>query len=137
MRRAFLLMAAVLALLGSACGSDDGDGDASADTAAAGPTTSTTVAKAPANTPEEAVDTLLRAWQNNDRVVALRIAHEEAVAVLFSRPYSATQSRGCDQPSQLGTDCVYRLTGGPASLRVHVIGDEATGWVVETAEFLE
>ena len=123
MRRAIVLTAAVLALVGSACESGDGGADASSETTAAGPTTSTTVAKAPGNTPQEAVETLLRAWENNDRQVALHIAHEEAVAVLFSRPYTASESRGCDQPSQLGTDCVYRLTGGSTSLRLHVIGD--------------
>jgi hypothetical protein len=133
-RRALLLLL-VAPLLVAGCGSDDGG--SAADTTEPGPTTSTTVAKAPANTVEEALETLLRAWQNQDRVVALRIAHEPAVAVLFSRPYAATSARGCDAGGQLGTDCVFRLAGGSASVRLHVIGDETDGFVVESAEFLE
>ena len=135
MRRALLLVVATLALVGPACGSGDESSDAT-DTTAAGPTTSTTVPKAPANTRDEAVETLLRAWQNNDRATALYIAHEAAVATLFSRPHAATQSRGCDEPSQLGSACVFRLAGGSASLRLHVIGDDTRGFVVDVAEYL-
>ena len=136
MRRSLLTLAAVLALLGAACGSDNGEAE-TADTTLAGPTTSTTVAKAPATTVQEAVETLLRAWQNDDRAVALRIAHEPAVESLFSRPYTAAQPRGCDEPGQLGADCVFRLAGGSASLRLHVVGDATAGYLVDVAEFLE
>jgi hypothetical protein len=134
MRRALLLVIVALALVGPACSS--GDGSSAADTTVAGPTSSTTVPKAPANTRDEAVETLLRAWQNNDRTTALYIAHEPAVATLFSRPYAATQARGCDQPTQLGSACVFRLAGGSASLRLHVIGNETQGFVIDVAEFL-
>jgi hypothetical protein len=138
MRRALPLVVAALAVLvlGSACGSDGGS-SSSTETTVAGPTTSTTVPKAPANTVQEAVETLLRAWQNNDRTTALYIAHEPAVATLFSRPYAATQSRGCDEPGQLGSSCIFRLAGGAASLRLHVIGEATQGFVVDKAEFLE
>jgi hypothetical protein len=137
MRRWVLVVAALLCLvLVGACGSDGDSSDAS-ETTVAGPTTSTTVPKAPANSVDEAAQTLLRAWQNNDRQTALYIAHEPAVEALFARPYAATQSRGCDEPSQLGSACIFRLTGSPASLRLHVIGDATNGFVVDKAEFLE
>ena len=45
----------------------------------------------------------------------------------------ASVLRGCDEPSSVGSDCLYRYGNG--LLRMHITGSAETGFRVETVEF--
>jgi hypothetical protein len=121
----------------AACGKDspavDGAGTA---TTVAAPTTTTTVAKGHFAAPLEAANHLMAAWKAGDETAALQGASQDAVVSLFEHEYSQYQSRGCDAPGQLGSDCNYRLAQA-GGVRIHVKADPTAGFLVESVTFID
>ena len=134
MRRRVALVCIVVVLLG-ACGGDDPE-QTTATTTTVAPTTSTTVAKGNWKTPLEAANNLITAWKNSDGDAGRRSATEEAVVTLFARAYAPHQSRGCDRPSQLGSDCNFRLSGA-GGVRLHLVADPVAGFLVDKVAFID
>jgi hypothetical protein len=123
----------VVALVG-AC--DSGGSSAARTTTTPAPTTSTTVPKGHFGSPQEAANHLMLAWKNSDGAAAFQGATQAAVEGLFARNYAQYQQRGCDAPGQLGSDCNYRLAGD-GGVRLHVIADPASGFLVERVTFID
>ena len=134
MTRRLTLLCCVLALAG-ACG-DGGSEDATATTTTVAPTTSTTIAKGSWKTPLEAANNLMLGWKNSDGAAATRSASQAAVETLFGRTYVQYQSRGCDAPSQLGSDCNFRLAGA-GGVRLHLVADPVAGFLVDKVTFID
>ena len=124
----------VVALL-AACGGDS-DGATATTTTAAPTTTTTAAAKGNWKTPLEAANNLMAAWKNSDGAAAARSANQAAVEAIFGRSYVQYQSRGCDAPSQLGSDCNYRLAGA-GGVRLHLVADPAAGFLVDKVTFID
>jgi hypothetical protein len=132
--RAVLAVLAVALLPLAACGKDS---DASARTTTTpAPTTTTTVAKGHYASPLEAANHLMAAWKAGDEAAALASGTRAAVDALFEHEYSQYQSRGCDAPGQLGSDCNYRLAQA-GGVRIHVAADPAAGFWVESVFFID
>lgn len=131
-RGGLLVLCAVVAL--GACGGG-GDKEAKATTTTAAPTT-TVPTRGQYRSPLEAANNLMLAWKNSDGEAARRSAKEEAVIAMFARPYAQYQQRGCDAPSQLGSDCNYRLAGA-GGVRLHVAADAAAGFLVDKVTFID
>jgi hypothetical protein len=55
---------------------------------------------------------------------------------MFARTYVQYQSRGCDAPSQLGSDCNYRLAGA-GGVRLHLVADPVAGFLVDKVTFID
>ena len=131
-RRTTWAFIALLAL--AACGGGGSEDGATTTTAA--PTTTTTIALGSWKTPQEAANNLMLAWKNSDGEAGRRSATQEAVLAMFGRSYFPHSPRGCDTPDQLGSDCVYRLSGA-GEVRLHVKQDTAAGWLVDKVTFLD
>lgn len=133
MRRRTTLAICLLLAVG-ACG-DGGPGGETTTTTRA-PTTSSTVALGVWKTPQEAANNMMQAWKNSDGDAMRRSATQEAVLVMFGRSYFPHSPRGCDAPDQLGSDCVYRLSGA-GEVRLHAKSDPAAGWIIDKVTFLD
>jgi hypothetical protein len=121
----------------TACGEDSpAVDDAGATSTAPAPTTTATVAKGHFGSPLEAANHVMSAWKAGDQAAALQAGSAAAIDSLFEHEYSQYQSRGCDAPGQLGSDCNYRLTQA-GGVRVHVIADPAAGFLVESVTFID
>ena len=129
MTRLAVLVVCLLAVLGGACG---GGSEKAASTTTTAPTTTAAPARGHWGTPQEAANNLMLAWKNSDGEAARRSAKEDAVLAIFAKGYAQYQQRGCDAPSQLGSDCNYRLAGSAGGLRLHVVADPAAGYLVES-----
>ena len=125
----------LLFIVVGACGGDGEKAPATTTTTVA-PTTSTTIAKGNWKTPLEAANNLMTAWKNSDGDAGRRSATEAAVIALFGRSYAQHQSRGCDTPNQLGSDCNYRLAG-VGGIRLHLVADPVAGFLVDKVTFIE
>lgn len=113
---AALLLAAFLL---AGCGEDQPAVDGpSPETPPPAPTTTTTAVPAELASPNEAATHLYSAWEAGDRDAALAGASAEATDALFARPFGSARLTGCDAPSQVGSDCVFRVADGV--LRMHV-----------------
>lgn len=134
MHRRVVLLCTVLALAG-ACGGGGSDG-ATATTTTAAPTTTTAAPKGSWKTPLEAANNLMTAWKNSDGDAARRSATDAAVLTLFGKTYAQHQSRGCDTPNQLGSDCNYRLAGA-GGVRIHLVADPVAGFLVDKVTFID
>jgi hypothetical protein len=127
--RPVLLVVCALAVVGGACG---GGGSTHAEaTTTTRPATTTTLAKGHWGSPQEAANNLMLAWKNSDGEAAAKSAKQDAVLFLFAKTYVQYQQRGCDAPSQLGSDCNYRLAAA-GGLRLHVVADPVAGYLVES-----
>jgi len=126
--RPVVFVVCVLTLVVGACG---GGEEKAAPTTTTGPTTTATPARGHWGSPQEAANNLMLAWKNSDGEAARRSAKEDAVLFLFGKTYAQYQQRGCDAPSQLGSDCNYRLAAD-GGLRLHVVADPAAGYLVES-----
>ena len=133
MRRRTVVIACLL-LVAAGCGGDD-SGDETTTTTAA-PTTTSTVALGSWKTPQDAANNLLLAWKNSDGDAGRRSATPDALIAIFGRTYFPHSPRGCDTPDQLGSDCVYRLSGA-GQVRLHVKSDPTAGWLVDKVTFLD
>jgi hypothetical protein len=137
-RRALPVLLAVVAVVTLAgCGKDspavDGRAGSSSTTA---PTTTTTVVKGHFASPLEAASHLMAAWKAGDTTAALESAAQAAVDTLFEHEYSQYQSRGCDAPGQLGSDCNFRLSQA-GGVRIHVVADPTAGFLVQSVFFID
>lgn len=133
MTRRTLLLVAVLALVGACGGGGSETADATTSTVA---TTTSTVAKGTYRTPQDAANNLMLAWKNSDGEAAQRSATQDAVLALFARTYTPHSPRGCDTPSQLGSDCNFRLSG-TGDVRLHATGDPEVGFIIDKVTFLD
>ena len=131
-RRTVLAFCALLVL--AACGGEDSGGATSTTTVP--PSTTTTVTMGNWKTPQEAANNLMLAWKDSDGDAARRSATDDAVLAIFGRAYFPHSPRGCDTPDQLGSDCVYRLSGA-GQIRLHVKADPTAGWLVDKVTFLD
>lgn len=133
MRRRTTLTVCLLLVVGACGGGDSGD-DTTTTTAA--PTTTSTVALGQWKTPQEAANNLMLAWKDSNGEAMRRSATQEAVLAMFGRTYFPHTSRGCDNPDQLGSDCVFRLSGA-GEVRLHAKADPAAGWIIDKVTFLD
>jgi hypothetical protein len=129
-----LALACCVVTLLAACG---GDSNGAATTTTAAPATTTTAAtKGNWKTPLEAANNLMAAWKNSDGDAGRRSATDAAVVTLFGKTYAQHQSRGCDTPNQLGSDCNFRLAGA-GGVRLHLVADPVAGFLVDKVTFIE
>jgi hypothetical protein len=131
-RRTSLVVCLLLAV--GACGGGGSDDGASTTTAA--PATTSTIALGSWKTPQEAANNLMLAWKNSDGDAMRRSATQDAVLAMFGRTYFPHSPRGCDNPDQLGSDCVFRLSGA-GEVRLHAKSDPAAGWIIDKVTFLD
>lgn len=126
-------------------GGDDNPVDTTASTsttAATLPATTTTVAPTSVTvgiictTPEDAAQTVVSAWEANDKPAAARCANQSALDELFkaSGVGASWMFQGCGGPDPGVPTCQFSYEGGAANFAM--AGTDAAGWKVDTVSYI-
>jgi hypothetical protein len=137
-----LLLVSLAVLLLNGCGKTASNKTTTTN-ATASPKATAEVSKSPSgtsvgtkiSTPDAAANGLLEAWKTKDESEAAKYATEAAFKKLFKEGDGpeGLSSQGCSDEDKT-YDCAYTYEGG--ALIMHVKGDEAAGYKVDSIEFI-
>jgi hypothetical protein len=102
---------------------------------------SSSPAPLPPTTPEITAVGLYNAWVGGEQGTAAVYATSQAIGDIFGQtpqPGSAGQFLSCQPEGDVGRACSFQVTvegGGPAVLTMHILGNAANGYRVESVDF--